>query len=326
MHNPPEMTEEVVPSWNRCHGAFYQLSECDLLWNQREQRLLRYWKSAVDEVPVLWAEAAPEGVELGIQPKGIWLSLFGSVSEGKEAAFASSVEKYARDLGKGRVAIASDEFHFLPGIPVDEPAGERLALAFKDRGFSTADCADFVGAPENPLSKEYILAAAKDAQGRGWSLRLVESAKDKEELSAFLEKEFSGRWSREWKVWGRRSDTGRAFWNLLRDEEERVLGFSRLALRGRVQPVSFGWTPGALRLPLSPNLDRFDTDSCLGPIGIAAAERGRGAGKILLGLSLQELSLQGAKQTCIDWTNAYNYYTPLGFHVVRRYLSAWKEL
>jgi len=326
MHNHTEMTEEVVPSWNRCHAAFYQVSDSDLLWNQRDQRLLRYWKGVIDEVPVLWAEAAPEGVELGILPKGIWLSLFGEVKDGKEVSFAFSVEKYARDLGKSRVAIASDEFHFLPGLPVDEAGGQELAIAFKNIGFSSAECADFVGSTGNPQCIDYISAASRDAESRGWSLRLVESVKDKEELTEFLGKEFSGRWSREWKVWGRRADTGRAFWNLLRDERERVLGFSRLAVRGRVQPPTVGWTPGALRLPLSENRERIDTDSCLGPIGIAAEERGRGAGKILLGLSLRELSLQGAKQTCIDWTNAYNYYTPLGFQVVRRYLSVWKEL
>jgi hypothetical protein len=326
MHNPPEMTEEVVPSWNRCHGAFYQLNENDLLWNQREQRLLRYWKGVVNEVPVLWAEAAPEGTELGISPGGIWLSLHGEVKEGMEAAFASSAEKYAREQGKKRLAVASDEFHFLPGIPVDEAAGERLADAFKKNGFSTADCADFVGAPENPQSEAYLRQATADSLDRGWTLRLVESDRDKEELSAFLEKEFKGRWLREWKVWGRRNDTGRVFWNLLRDENQRVLGFSRLGVRGRLKPFSFGWTPGAMRLPLSVSLERLDTDSCLGPIGIAATERGRGAGKVLLGLSLRELSLHGAKLVCIDWTNAYNYYTPLGFHVVRRYLSVWKEL
>ncbi|MBW7416523.1 hypothetical protein J9A19_25120, partial [Escherichia coli] len=76
---------------------------------------------------------------------------------------------------------------------------------------------------------------------------------------------------------------------------------------------------GAMRLPLAAGAARADTDSCLGPIGISKDERGRGAGKILLGLSLHELSLQSAEPTCIDWTNAYNYYTPLGFEIVRRF-------
>lgn len=318
--------EEVARSWNRCHGAFYRVAESDLFWNLQEQRLLRYWKGDVEGVPVLWAEAAPEGIELGIPAKGLWLSLFGEIPDGNEVVFAAGVEGFAKQNGKGRIAICSDEFHFLPGIPSDELSGSRLADAFRARGFSTADCADFVGDPATATCTQYRNAAAELARERGWTLRLADSEADHEALGAFLAREFPGRWTREWKVWRSRADTRRGFWNLLRDENGTVLGFSRLAARGRHSPVGAGWTPGALRLPLAADGARLDTDSCLGPIGISASERGRGAGKILLGLSLSELVLQGAKRTCIDWTNAYNYYTPLGFEIVRRYLSAWKEI
>ncbi len=326
MHNHPERIEEVLPAWNRCHGAFYQLSESDLLWNQSEQRLLRYWRSEVEGVPVLWAETAPEGAELGILPKGIWLSLYGEIVESKAAGFVAAVERLAREAGKTRLAIGSDEFHFMPGIPVDEMGGANLSKAFLSVGFSSYDCADLVGSPDNEAAKKYSLEAALQSRERGWSLKEAISDGDKDKLSTFLEREFSGRWFREWKVWCKRSDMGRAYWNLLRDEKGQVIGFSRLARRGRIVSSASAWTPGALRSPLSPGALRLDTDSCLGPIGVAAAERGRGAGKVLLGLSLENLVLQGAKLTCIDWTNAYNYYTPLGFNVARRYLSMWKDL
>lgn len=326
MHVPPKRTEEVVSSWNHCHGAFYQVSENDLSWNEGQQKLLRYWRATLEGVPVLWAEATPEGAGFGISPNGIWLSLYGAIGEGKEAGFATAVEEFARKRGKARVAIGGDEFHFLPGIPVGDPGGERLARAFQEIGFSTADCADFVGKPANPASEGYIAAAIKESADRGWRFHSVESEKDKKDISAFLTREFSGRWSREWEVWSLRADTGRAFWNLLRDEKGVVLGFSRLAIRGGTLAPEAGWTPGAMRLPLNASGERADTDSCLGPIGIAASERGRGAGKVLLGLSLQELNARGANLVCIDWTNAYNYYTPLGFQVVRSYLSAWKGL
>lgn len=326
MHSTTVVIEEVARAWNRCHGAFYHVAESDLFWNLREQRLLRYWSGEADGVPVLWAEAAPEGIELGISAKGLWVSLFGEIPDGKEAAFAAAVENFARRNGKGRVAIGSDEFHFLPGIPSDDDSGARLTEALRARGFSTADCADFAGEPDGAACSEYRKAAAEMACSRGWTLRLAEGDADHEALGGFLAREFPGRWTREWKVWRSRPDTRRAFWNLLRDENGTVLGFSRLAVRGRHTPLTAGWTPGALRLPLAAAGARLDTDSCLGPIGISATERGRGAGKILLGLSLSELVLQGAKRTCIDWTNAYNYYTPLGFEIVRRYLSAWKEI
>ncbi len=317
---------EVLRSWNHCHGAFYRISESDFLWNIQEQGLLRYQPAVLAGVPVLWADAAPAGAELEIPPGGLWLSLYGEILPGSEGRFAEAAEHFALANGKTRLAVGSDEFHFLPGIPVDEAAGERLAAAFQQRGFSSADCADFVGNPLNPKAVEYASGASADATQRGWTLKLVENDRDRIELGEFLAREFSVRWHREWKVWCARADTGRAFWNLLRDENGKVLGFSRLALRSRVVPQGWGWTPGAMRLPLSPGGEPANTDSCLGPIGIAASERGKGAGKILLGLSLHELSLQGAELTCIDWTNAYNYYKPLGFSIVRRYLTVWKSL
>ncbi|MGZ3737043.1 MAG: hypothetical protein ACXVC0_18880 [Bdellovibrionota bacterium] len=318
-----EQAISLLHAWNRCHGAFYQIQESDLRWNLERQTIMRYWADEIAQVPVLLAEPTPAGVAMGIVEKGIWISLYGEIRAGKEAEFSAAAEQFALSRDKKRLAFGSDEFHFLPGMPVDTEAGLRLAEAFKTRGFTPADCADFVGRPLNPKSAQYIAEARADASKRGWSLREVSSGEDHAELTAHLLREFKGRWSREWEFWQSRDDADRAFWNLLRDEKGNVLGFSRLARRGRVKD---GLTPGAMRLSLSSGGGWSDTDSCLGPIGINKSERGRGAGKILLGLSLHELSLQGAELTCIDWTNAYNYYTPLGFEIVRKFHCLWKEL
>jgi hypothetical protein len=313
---------EVLSAWNSCHGAFYRASEHDLAWNLTEQNLVRYWREDLAGVPALLAEATAEGANRGVLEKGIWVSLYGETA-GRETDFASAAEAFARSRGKNRLAIGSDEFHFLPGVPLED---EKLTDAFKARGFTAADCADYVGTVDNEKCTAYIREAAQDALKRGWVLHGLRDSRDRDDLTAFLVKEFKGRWSREWEVWQERTDTLRGFWNLLRDEHGKVLGFSRLAVRGRYPETAEGWTPGAMRLPLGTKHGRENTDSCLGPIGISKDERGRGAGKILLGLSLHECSLQGAKLTCIDWTNAYNYYSPLGFEVVRRYLTMWKEL
>lgn len=321
-----ESCAQTLRAWNRCHGAFYQAAESDLRWNLTEQKTVRYRAAELAGVPVIYAEAAAEGVALGIPEKWRWVSLYGEITGGMEAAFAEAAEESARRDGKTRLAIGSDEFHFLPGIPVDEPAGQALAEALVARGFSTRASVDYVGRIANPACRAYVQAARDEAARRGWSLRLVESAEDREELTALLARGgFSARWRREWNFQNEREDTARTFWNLLRDETGRVLGFSRLAKRGRLPDPGKGWTPGAMRLQPVPGAGFRNTDSCLGPIGIDSAERGRGAGKILLGLSLHELSLQNVEVTCIDWTDAYNYYTPLELSLARRYLSAWKE-
>jgi hypothetical protein len=317
---------QVLRSWNRCHGAFYQVSESDLRWNLREQNLVKYDAAEIHGTPVILGEATAEGAVLGILEKGIWVSLYGEIQSGREAGFAAAIEEVARKRGKNRVAIGSDEFHFLPGIPVDERPGQQLVEAFLKQGFSTKACVDYVGSLNGEKCVAYVREVRADAAKRGWALKLVEGAIDQEALGKFMAREFPGRWLREWNFQNTRNDTGRAFWNLLRDETGQVIGFSRLAKRGRLHELSRGWTPGAMRMALSPGSGVRDTDSCLGPIGIAASERGRGAGKVLLGLSIHELCLQGAELLSIDWTDAYNYYTPLAFPAVRKYQSVWKEL
>jgi predicted GNAT family N-acyltransferase len=182
-----------------------------------------------------------------------------------------------------------------------------------------------VGDPKNAKTVAYVNEGVSAAKERGWTFLAV-TPEEKNELHSFLKTEFSARWAREFIVWGERADTQRGFWHLLRDEKNKLIGFSRMAVRGRHKPLSAGWTPGAIRLPLTAGVPRLDTDSCLGPIGISKSERGRGSGKILLALTIHEISLQGGVRTCIDWTNAYNYYTPLGFEIARRFLSVWKEL
>lgn len=311
--------EQVCREWNACHGAFFQVSENDLLWNAQEQHLLKYSGAQVGKVPVLYAEATSAGADHGILRTGLWVSLWGKIPRGEEGAFVAEVMRLAKEAGKTRIAFGSEEFHFLPGVPAEDA----LVKACQDAGFSAYDCADFSGAPANPQAKDYTESALSDSKSRGWSFQRAESGENAEALSRFLAQEFPGRWSREWNFWRTRKDAQKVRWYLLRDEGGNSIGFSRIGMRGW---GSGGFTPGAMRLPLGEEKSILDTDSCLGPIGISASERGRGAGKILLGHSLHELSLHGAKRTCIDWTNAYNYYTPLGFAIIRRYQCLWKDL
>ena len=58
------MGSELLQSWNTCHGAFYQVKDSDLQWNMSEQALVSYSLADVSGVPVLLAEATPEGIKV----------------------------------------------------------------------------------------------------------------------------------------------------------------------------------------------------------------------------------------------------------------------
>lgn len=323
-----EEAEKLLRSWNDCHGAFYQVSASDLLWNLRGQDIMRYWCAEIGGVRVLWAEAGQEGMELGIPPGDLWLSLHGEIRSGKEDIFVAAVEGFARERCKDRLAVAGDEFHFLPGIPLDEEPSLRLMDAFRRAGFLSAAYGDLIGSVKSEKCAEYTQAKLYEARARQWLFQCLcdDDGEGVAELEAFLKREFGGRWWREWRVWSRRGDIRRALWGVLRNERGAIIGFSRLAVRGRSLPLSEGWNPAALRLPLAIGASRDPMDACLGPIGVSGAERGRGAGGILLGLAVHQLRLLGADMACIDWTDAYRFYEPLGWRVARRYSTISKRL
>lgn len=324
MQSASKLEEVLLDQWRECHGAFYQVRREDVVWNFSAQDLVRYEFVELGGVPCLIATATDKGAEFGISSKTLWISLFGRLDPGGSTTFVEAAEKFAKDRAKTRLMYGGDEFHFLPGVPED-PMGDELIYACRSRDYQEADSADYVGKLQTTAVTQYITTAQTQASQLGWSLIEVARPDGEEKLREFLQSEFKGRWSREFEIWRSRTDTSRAFWNILKNEQGIVVGFSRLGVRGRYSPGE-GWSPGALRLPQSEEaIPDLSTDACLGPIGVSSKERGRGAGRILLGLSLQNLLSKNAERLCIDWTNAYNYYKPLEFQVVRRYRTLWKD-
>lgn len=303
---------EVVSQWNAAHGSAYSIRESDVNWNFEKQGLVSYWLTNIEKTPVILAKATLEGVRAGLAEKNVWLSLWGRIHD--EEKFLQSLHQVKTSLRKSKLVIGGDEFHLVPGIPLSE-AGMKLQSACKAANFEGAESADYSGNLRNQEITNYIEAAVEEAKKRGLTFKDVTAPTDFSTLENFLATEFPGRWTREFQFWKSREDTQRAFWKLLRTAEDEVIGFARMALRDRMTPANRHWTPGALRIS--------EADCCLGPIGVASSQRGRGTGKVLLGLVLECLRNSPSKQICIDWTNAFKYYEPLNLGLVRRYWTAW---
>jgi GNAT superfamily N-acetyltransferase len=313
----------ALESWNREHGAYLQLNEADLRWNLTGQNLMSYRPILLAGVPALFGVATAEGVKAGLSAKSIWLSYWGAIPTSHADAFVSEFLALAAREGKSRATFGADEFHFLPGIPLDSTSAELLAAA-RRAGFETKEECDFVGDIRSAAVQDYINTSG--LKGGSWRFNPVDSKESQDRLHAFLSAEFPGRWTREFEFTRDRTDTARGLWMTLTRDTPEVIGFARHAIRGRVLPLAQGWTPGALRLPLhdqSPSTPD-QNDGCLGPIGIAKSERGKGTGRVLLAATLKRLHENGAHRTCIDWTDALKYYEPLQFTIVRRFCCAWR--
>lgn len=322
---------DVVSQWNRSHGPRLQIRDCDLQWNLSQQNLVRYRTTRLARVPVIVAVATPQGVAAGLLANSLWLSLWGEIPPGTETGFLRAFQDLAEREGKSRLVIGADEFHFLPGVPLGEPGGqgERFAQSLRDLRFEGSEVADFIGSLKTEPVATYIAESNAQAEEQGWRFEPVLDTAEKAAMAVFLAREFPGRWTREFQFWAERVDTRRAFWMALRLDSDAILGFARIAIRDRLAPLDTGWSPGALRLPLRAADDESrgwtGQDGCLGPIGVASSQRGQGAGKVLLGKTLETLRKNNAGRVCIDWTNAFKYYLPLRLEQARTYWAAWKN-
>lgn len=313
---------EVLSRWNSCHGAYYRIHDALLRWNLEKQEFLSYKTAQLGEVSVLYCVASEYGRKKGIPESSLWLSLWSEVPPSHEAEFLRSVEQLAAREGKTRIVFGGEEFHFIPGIPCEREVDRRLVEACRGEKYTLDEVVDFVGDLGSAAVSLVVDESRSRAEAHGWEFLPVSGSGEKEALRRFLEAEFPGRWTREFIYWQEQSPA-RAQWCVLR-EKGKILGFARVASRGGKRDFWEGWNPGALRLPLGARYSA--DDACLGPIGVSREQRGRGAGRVLLGLALQKLRDFDAVRVCIDWTNAYKYYAPLQFGVVRRYCSAWRKL
>lgn len=310
--------KEVVKQWNECHGAFYQVRPNDLEWQFLEQSWLRYRVLELAGVPTLVASASPSGVDAGIAKDNLWISLYGKTPQ--PDAFVEAALALLRSEGKKKLVFGGDEFHLVSGVPKEDSS---LLAALAAHGFQFADMVDYAGTVIDSDVANYCAEAERTKDFSLWRLEPATSEEQKKVLQDFLRKEFPGRWEREFRFWLSREGMERSAWlNLFFGKEDRPRGFARLSFRGEREG---GWCPGALRLPAVAEAGISKFDSCLGPIGMASTERGKGNGRVLLGISLKYLLENHAQTVCIDWTNAYNYYMPLRLPVVRSYQSAWKQ-
>lgn len=314
--------DELIQQWNSVHGAAYSVRDHDLIWNLTKQSLVEYHQSKIGNTPVLLARASDAGVAAGLPSKNMWLSLWGKIENHKD--FVSQLLEIKKSWNKAKLFIGGDEFHLIPSLPLSED-GKKLKQALDEAGFQGSEAADYFGNINSNEVTKYISRANLDFSERELSFKEVSTPEDIFRAEEFLKKEFPGRWTREFQFWASREDTQRAFWKLLRTNENEVIGFARMAVRGRVTPLDSGWTPGALRVPtqLVQPAQLSAKDCCLGPIGVASSQRGKGTGKVLLGLVLESLRNYPTDRICIDWTNAFKYYEPLNFEVARRYWVAW---
>ena len=307
----PDLAAPLIALWNDAVGDAYPITPA--LW----------WSvTAADpmfepgDLIVRMGPSGPLGFVLTKRWRGDYPGLEAFAGQGWIALLAVAPQAWRQGIGRSllagaharlqgrgvdRVALGGSFHHVMPGVPA---ALDDARAFFQAMGYAEGQ---EVWDVRRDLGQAPALPEAPPPAG----VTLRPYAPGEEgALEAFLRTAFPGRWAR---------DTAQALGAGL------PIDFVHGAFRAG-RPVGFAWThppgsDGAFRWA------GFDPAiAALGPIGIAAEERGSGLGLALLAAGLRALRDRGAGPTVIDWTDLLDFYARVGFAPWLRYVQARRSL
>ncbi len=194
-----------------------------------------------------------------------------------------------------RLVFGQDNRHFFPGAPKDVPW---LSSFLLQMGFEPGPQEVF------DLERDLIDYRPKRELPSDCRFELV-SSNTKEQLDAFLAREFSPRWRND-SLTKLEKDPGSVLAMYVGND---LHGFALIQDAQTTLPIG-----GATwRMSLG------ETWGSLGPIGISKEVRGTGLGDAMLSAGLLELQRRGTRRCIIDWTVLEDFYGAHGFKITRRY-------
>lgn len=213
---------------------------------------------------------------------------------------------HLRQFSVEEVRLGTDTGNFFPGIPFEcrqaldwfARRGARLNAPVCD--LASHEIARF----EHPPEAQQAFAKAPEVIYR------PATPEDIPALRAFMAADFAGRW--QWEIEVHLAKGGRIQDIMVAAEGEQVIGFARIHC-----PESTRFGPATYWAPLFPG-----RHGGLGPIGVGAAQRGRGIGLGLLSASIAELRDRGIESGVIDWTGLIRFYGLIGFRPWKWYTQA----
>ncbi len=210
------------------------------------------------------------------------------------ADLLADIKHLLRQRGQAALIFGQDARHLFPGVPENWPG---LADFLMVEGFVPA-------APDRQCVDLTIdLASASPADDP--RVRKCTSD-DVPALLEFLDREFPGRWAFDVRdKLAHESDPG--FISIL--DDGGIVGFAMTQEPSHRLHLAGATIVGSLPSPWL----------AIGPIGVAAEQRGRGLGTALMTAILAHAKANGVRAARVDWTHLIEWYEKLGFEVERRF-------
>lgn len=213
-------------------------------------------------------------------------------------------EQYFTSIGKKQILIGRDPFHYFPGVPSSyEDVCNWLEAKGYEKGNTEVDLS-CTYADEEPIEEPNV----EDATF------VIATEKDKDDLIAFLQRCFPGRWEYEAKKYFEKGYSGREF--VLLKVGDQVKGFCRINdPQSEIIAQNVYWAPLFA-----------DGLGGVGPLGVDASERGKGYGLAIVQAAIAFLRKRGIRHIVIDWTTLIEFYEKLGYRVWKTYETYTKKI
>lgn len=213
-------------------------------------------------------------------------------------------EEKLQEKGIKRLFFGRDPWHYFPGIPADYSETERWACS-KGYTFLGEDI-DLKG---DFNKEEPILLPSAD----GTTVEILQE-EEQDELLAFLQRCFPGRWKYEAEQYFKKGGSGREY--VVLKKKGHIIGFCRIN-----DPDSPFIAQNVYWAPL------FEKSmGGIGPLGIDSEERKKGYGRLIVEAGEAVLRQRGMEHIVIDWTGLSSFYEKLGYTPWKTYRKYEKIL
>ena len=249
-----------------------------------------------------------------------WISLLFVKRKYRKQGYGKTLltksEEAMKKLGVKSISVGSDIHNFFPGIPND--FDNTSDLFFKscgyEMGYYTHDLIKELSKVDLEKYDNYNHNEYIDESGNLKKVELSYAKKeDKEDVLAFLQRTFFGRWYDEAIEYYTNGEVIKEY--LLARVDDKIVGFFRVNY-GLIKETSYNinWR------------NRFDSLVGFGPLGVDSLYRHHGIAKMLLYRGITDSVKSGYHYAMIDWTGLVTYYQKLGFETWKCYKYAKKTI
>jgi GNAT superfamily N-acetyltransferase len=214
-------------------------------------------------------------------------------------------ERWLLLKGRQRVSLGGGLRPFTPGLPAALPT----EAFFQLRGYHRSEGRSVTW----DLAHDLAQYTSPDIRVESGLQPAVKPAGDPQEVLAYLEREFPGRWLFEARAYFQ--DGGRASDYLLLKIGAETAGFCHITVENLHHPMD-RFYPHRLPCPWGQ----------AGPLGVSASRRGIGLGLLLVDQALLHLKSNCVRGCVIDWTTLLDFYARFGFTPYTEYVFLGKNL